>query len=79
MSRTACAVPIVVGIAILGGVLASVPPEDRAVQWPILGGLSAAGLTVAALILYHAGVATPPTGTGIRSTGAAIIPFRRAA
>ena len=77
--KIAIAAPIVVGAVMIGSVIASVPPEDRPVQWPVFGGISVIGLIAAVILLRRSGAALPPSGNRISSTGAKIIPFARAA
>jgi hypothetical protein len=70
---------IAVGAAVAGAVFASVPREDRAVQWPVLGMLTAGGLAIA-MVLRNGSLPGPRDGMTIApSSGGVVIPFRRPA
>jgi len=79
MNAAKIIIPVVAGAAILGGTFISVPPENRKVEWLILGTLTGIGAIIAILLLRHDGF-RPPAITQDNPAGwATIIPFRRAA
>jgi hypothetical protein len=76
MSVAAIAVPIAAGAIILGATFASVPREDRAVEWPLLGGVAVLTAAVAVVLLRRGGMPFPPARKVIPEAGAVVIPMR---
>jgi hypothetical protein len=72
-------IPIAAGAAIVGGVFVSVPPENRRIEWPILGTLTGVTAIICAMLLYRGGFKPPALTNDIPTGNAKIIPFRRAA
>ena len=78
MTDTKPIILIGVGALIIGAVFASVPREDRAVQWPVIGGVLAGGALAAAVALRKGWRPAPKNGRTVTPSGAVVIPFRRA-
>lgn len=71
-------IPVAVGVVIAISAFAEVPREDRAVQWPVLAGVTVFTLVVGVWLLRRGGVPLPPARKVIPETGAVVIPLRPA-
>lgn len=75
MNAAAIAVPLVAGAVIVGATFASVPPQDRRVHWPVLGGVTVLAVAAAVLVLRRGGIPVPPARKLMPETGAVVVPF----
>ena len=79
MNAAKIIIPVAIGAAIVGGAFASVPRENRHVEWPIMGAMTGIAAIISVMLLRQSGFKPPAVVDDIPGGNAQIIPFPRAA